>query len=241
MSDLGFCQQVLNYALSLMGKPIVTEEFKGKSSPTPDEFERLWLPPPLKKARLDLILDINKILAVIVVALKLIPGWESMSFDPPDGTNAATDQSTSNLLVPNTTLDFQFLRSGYAFDMYLDFVETGILSSDEIVMPTFAESVATKQPKKQTATTQDSPGAFLTSSALFSTKFGQHEKRGQKFLLTQKPSNVGTLAWQLTPPLGPLIEYIASRTATNPIEILEFVAELDEEVVLKCKKYKCEL
>ena len=59
------------------------------------------------------------------------------------------------------------------------------------------------------------------------------------YVLTKKRPGAGiTAGMALSPPLGPLIEYIAHKTMSNPIEILDFVAELDEEIVEKKKKGK---
>ncbi|CAJ1965898.1 unnamed protein product [Cylindrotheca closterium] len=234
VSDLGFNQQVLNYALSIMGKSILYERYDEKITPVDGDFEKFWLPPPLKKARLDLILDINKILGVIIVACKFIPGWDNMSFDDPNG---ASNLDSAKLVVPTTAYGFQFLKTGRAFDGYLDFVETKVLNSGTVeeVILSFAKSLRT-QPESQSV--QESPQKFLFSRTVTSVKRRYNAEGTHKYLLTRRPSAVGTLAWQMEPPMGPLVEYIANRTATNPIDILDFVADLDEEVERKCKKYK---
>ncbi|KAL3935194.1 MAG: hypothetical protein SGBAC_009236 [Bacillariaceae sp.] len=238
VSDLGLSQQVLNYALSMMGKSIVNEHCDPNIAPVVGEFEKFWLPPPLKKARLDLILDINKILAIIVVACKLIPGWENMTFDVPNG--ASSQDSSTKLAVPIAAGEFQYLKAGSAFDGYLDFFETQVLNSDEVVMPTFAKSLKTK-PESQASTIQKPPNKLLVSRTAANAKEKHSAVGTHKYLFSRRPSTVGTLAWQMDPPLGLLLEYIANKTATNPIDILDFVAELDEEIARKCKKYKCEL
>jgi hypothetical protein len=254
VSDLGLNQQVLNYTLSILGQPIINETFDPSASKDERTDERFWLPPPLKKARPDLLLDNARILAVIVVACKMIPGWENLTFQVPVASDQSNDRingtaDTSNRdtckthFVPGTAGHFRFLKNGPLMDNYLDFVEGTVLNMNDLVMPEFLKSLELpknsdqqEQSTKSTVRPNDTFLSYKKDEGL--SKKGRYQRKGSFYYqVTEKVPKAGSFAWQLSPPLGPLLEYIAYKTATNPMEILDFVAELDVEIAHKCEKY----
>jgi hypothetical protein len=96
VSDLEFGQQVLNYSLALMGLPfVVPEQSHPRTSTNTDDDDddkrkddnhtspSNWMPPSLKAARPDLLVEPSHILGVIVVACRLVPGWDCWSYTRP--------------------------------------------------------------------------------------------------------------------------------------------------------------
>lgn len=258
VADLGLKQQVLNYTLSIMGQPISNEKL------TPNETElsksaRFWLPPPLRKARPDFLLDTTRILAVIVVACKMIPGWEEMTFHVPAAASGEKrkpgneSKASKSHFVPSTPAHFRFLKNGPIMDNYLDFVETNLLvNKGDVIMPGFIKALEQKTnhsdqqqqqaPHSATLTTVLPNDIFLACKSdkdLVSEGGTDDESQHPyQYQLAEKVPNDSTLgSRQLSPPLGPLLEYMAYKTAANPIDILDFVAELDEEIAHKCKKH----
>eukprot|EP00980_Cylindrotheca_fusiformis_P012745 scaffold3118_cov64-Cylindrotheca_fusiformis.AAC.3 len=264
VADFGMNQQVLNYALSIMGHPIkqnggTTGGNDNHSSSS--SSSSLWIPPALKKARPDFLLQTTRILAVIVVACKMIPGWEDMKFEVPASSDDNDDTAPNHhRFVPRSAAHFQFLRNGPLMKNYLDFMETIVLkknTNDNTVLPQFVKALEEQQEKTIVQPKESSSVAttgavrpnntFLMcrsdDPATTSTMNNENDEEGKEkeddslfqYLLTDRmPKENG---WQLRPPLGPLLEYMAYKTATNPMEILDFVAELDEEILHKCNKY----
>jgi hypothetical protein len=254
VSDLGLNQQVLNYTLSILGQAITTEishgEGRKKYKTQGRTEERLWLPPRLKKARLDLLLDNARILAVIVIACKMIPGWDNLIFQVPVASDQSNDRmnDTANTsdrdtckthFVPRTAGHFRFLKNGPIMDNYLDFVEGTVLTRNELVMPEFLKSL--ELPKNSDQQQQSTKSTVRPNDTFLSHKKGLTRKIRNEgtfhYQMTEKVPKGGSFAWQLSPPLGPLLEYIGYKTATNPMEILDYVAELDVEVAHMSDKH----
>ena len=90
VSDLQFGKTVLNFALALMGLPTAVPVRSGDDKDDDSDEENddsTWLPPSLKAARPDRLVEPAHILGVILVACKLIPGWDRWSFIRPMAAN----------------------------------------------------------------------------------------------------------------------------------------------------------
>jgi hypothetical protein len=270
VSDLGFRQKILNLALALMDLPLVetkmareeVNESKGKDKLLDPEF---WVPPPLNKARPDMLLDRAKILAVIAVACKMIPGWdEDLYFQAPMAQRPIEQNNTSKLsiigldakrvkterkkhrFVPCTTGHFRFLKNGQGLNDYLDFVEENILNINDVTMPAFVNSLEVTKEDKNAPTLQGKSTllanniliAYKKDTTCLSRSRGEKKRKLQNkslinYQLTERIRGASSFAWQLSPPLGPLIEYMAYKTRTNPMDILNFVGDLDLEIAEK--------
>ena len=316
VGELGLSQKVLNYALAIIG----IKDLGGRSGRSDDDndlatgakddenindnldIKQMWLPPHLRKARPDLILDKHRILAVIVVACKMIPGWQNIVFQGPTTARRRSENDSNDCkkeeveeeekeealgqqhettkkqkivqnysrFVPTRPGDFRFMKNGESVDGYLDFLEETIIDPNNTSMPDFVSTLLEKQEieRKQSLSTtnhlkqdaaadgtivfcdtilaykkkQQSPKeakSKIKTTEPKKRKFAPKPRESHVYELTKKRPGAGiTAGMALSPPLGPLIEYIAHKTMSNPIEILDFVAELDEEIVEKKKKGK---
>lgn len=230
----------------------------------------LWLPPPLKKARCDKLLDHAKILAVILVACKMIPDWdEGLSFDEPFASNKNRQEKTSSQslsisqeeitfgrdakrlnterekkrFVPSKPGHFRCLKNGQSVTDYLDFIEENIVNTNDATMPEFV-NLLEGQHRETVARIPTAKPSFLIENTILTCRKDSNEVRMLcdtremkhtefKYQLTEKLRGASSFAFQMNPPLGPLIEYMAYKTNTKPMAILDFVSSLDLEIAEK--------
>lgn len=119
VADLRLGQRVLDIALALTGSK-------------PSNKASLWLPAPLQRTNPRKVSTPEHALAVIVVACKMCPGWESWSYVriPPKRKATTSDKSAEQRFVPWNEKQFSLLRDDNISD-YLDFLEEVILVKNE--------------------------------------------------------------------------------------------------------------
>lgn len=135
VTNLGFNQRVLDIAMSLIGQPSGTES--DSTLPLQLETADKWLPGSLQRAHPRRIKSTEYALAVIVVACKMCPGWETWSYGPPaaeakeirnnqkDGKGLSANAS-SRRFVPWNEEQFKLMRDE-DISGYLDFYEETML------------------------------------------------------------------------------------------------------------------
>lgn len=278
VGELGLSQKVLTYALAIIGIKTLDLNIS-----TMDELNldltTMWIPPHLKRARPDLILDRHKILAVIVVACKMIPGWQNITLQGPFlqrdilnqkdfgkevGENATKRRKlvqSHTRLVPSRPADCRFVKNGESVTRYLDFLEETVIDPADTTMPDFVANLEEQRRKQTLSDIRNTDTAEVipcntifvykdkqlepplkakrvtkATSSKKETKRGWHGPRqSHVYELTMKRTGAGN---NIPAPLGPLIEYIAYNTMSDPVEIVDFVAELDEEIAEKKKNGK---
>ena len=142
IQDLGFDQEVLDISLALMG---VRTENRGicdnhteSSNSTIEQTERIGrnrLPPPLQCAHFKTLYTPLQIAAVIIVAGKLTPGWETWQFTNlhkgADMSSTDVTQQPTPAYVPWNEAQIHLLGNGRTCDHYLNFLESTALSGVE--------------------------------------------------------------------------------------------------------------
>lgn len=128
---LGFEQRVLDFSLALMGR-------------LKDAPNDIWLPPTLNSARPDRLWTQAHVLAVIVVACKMTPGWETWTYPKPGGSVASkakqklpTEGGTKRQktlskgarFIPYNDPHLRLLGNGSDLNDYLDFLESNVFES----------------------------------------------------------------------------------------------------------------
>jgi hypothetical protein len=176
--DLGFGKRVFDYALALMG-------FETTAPP------QSWLPAPLEQARPENLWSQAHVLAVIVVACKMVPGWETRPYPTDragktpllseDSGFAKTSERQKTLaprdrFVPYNDQHIRFLENGPSLEGYVDFVEENIFTeeaSDGPIFPEFTARLKADKPKTD-AVEQDShddtTAAVLPNPILFGAR-----------------------------------------------------------------------
>ncbi|OEU11683.1 hypothetical protein FRACYDRAFT_244806 [Fragilariopsis cylindrus CCMP1102] len=218
-----------------------------------------WLPSPLPGARPDKLGDINRILAVAVIACKLIPHWED-----------------NHRYVFIRAEHFRYIGNGKMESDYLDFLEEGILcraNSDNhssYALPKFVESLNAspdddgsgdyKHHQLEEMNDNDDEAAVVqnnetvlgwknrpkqiikemlelnkSSEIKQSAPPGKKERTEQMISYRLTTLSDVTSVRTLSSPLGPLIEYIAYKMEAQPEFILKHLIELDKEMSLKDK------
>lgn len=149
VDDLGFGQDVLDRTLALMG--IL------KHAPS-----NLWLPAPLQMALPKNLGTTAQVLAVIAVACRMTPGWETWIYPGPTAprTETTTDvdivassqqvrvdrkrqrvESEARRFVPYNEDHLRLLRNGQTVEGYLDFLEGNVLDEKESIFPNFRSTL----------------------------------------------------------------------------------------------------
>jgi len=100
-----------------------------------------WLPPKLWYAHPDKLSDIHQILAVVIVACKLIPDWESnQRYVFQRGRDFNDSFKVSDRFVPWTQEQFRYIVTGKTESDYLDFLEEYIFRGSNHALPKFVET-----------------------------------------------------------------------------------------------------
>jgi len=120
-ADLNIPQRVLNTALSLMGVECRSDD--GNES----VVETTMAAPPLKNARLTRLPTPAHVLAVLIVAIKFTPRWESwqvrcLPCRDGGGAGAGGGTAATKFVVPWKESSFRALKNGQV-GKYLDFVD----------------------------------------------------------------------------------------------------------------------
>ena len=166
VKDLGFGKQILDRSLALMG--ILTH--------VPSH---VWHPGPLEGARPQNLATAAQVLAVIAVACRMTPGWETWAYPGPMALALSNNQmdesddeivdfqkreqeekrrrveSESSRFVPYNEEHVRLLRNGPLVEGYLDFLEDHILDEIEAIFPRFRSTLKTPNLEK-TAWSSDS-------------------------------------------------------------------------------------
>jgi len=167
INDLGFGQVVLDRSFALMG--IL------KQAPS-----NLWLPAPLHGALPKNLGTTAQVLAVIAVACRMTPGWETWVYPDPsapsDNNAKAKDdilgsreehrlakrrrmESESSRFVPYNEENFRLMRNGPFVEGYLDFLEDNVLDEKEAIFPRFRATLESTNGKEASyATTPENEG-----------------------------------------------------------------------------------
>mmetsp|Transcript_17187 Transcript_17187/g.35912 ORF Transcript_17187/g.35912 Transcript_17187/m.35912 type:complete len:822 (+) Transcript_17187:475-2940(+) len=147
---------------------------KERSSQSTNENEvpkrkRTWLPSPIMGARSDKLGDVNRILAVVVVACKLIPNWEqnhryiffrgrrrainsSSNSNKGQLSSESTSEQKNNTIramdrfVPWNQEYFRYIGNGKTETDYIDFLEEFIFRGNSYALPKFVESLKESSP-----------------------------------------------------------------------------------------------
>ena len=151
IDDFGFDKQILARSFALMG--ILKED------PT-----KMWLPAPLQGARPENLWSTAHVLAVIVVACKMTPGWETWVYPLPTGqhkdpikveenildcqeqervTKRRRTETAKNRFVPYNADNFRLLTNGPVMEGYLDYLEDTVLDEKEAIFPNFRSQLTT--------------------------------------------------------------------------------------------------
>ncbi|KAL3761959.1 hypothetical protein ACHAWU_010136 [Discostella pseudostelligera] len=150
IQDLGFDQRVLDISLALMGVRTVSRDrsraldrrlsdnHTESSNSTIEQIERNDvrcnpLPPPLQCAHFKKLYTPLHVAAVIIVACKLSPGWETWQFTNlhrgADMSNVDAGQQPSPAFVPWQEAQLPLLGNGSTLNHYLNFLENSAFSS----------------------------------------------------------------------------------------------------------------
>lgn len=161
IDDLGFDKQILVRSFALMG--IL------KQAPA-----NMWLPAPLQGARPENLWSTAHVLAVIVVACKMTPGWETWVYPLPTGPRKDQIKAVENILdyqederatkrrrtelaknrfVPYNEENFRLLTNGPMMEGYLDYLEDNILDEKEAIFPNFRSLLKTTIGEEVSAST----------------------------------------------------------------------------------------
>jgi hypothetical protein len=264
VSDLGLGQHVLDYSLALMGLPIIIRP----GTKTNEEFGKgvvgdPWLPRPLKRARPDRLLDPAKILGVIVIAYKLIPGWQKHSYKRPmsstkyegkEGDEASFSSGVDSQagpkakrrrtlqfrrrFVPWTQESFRFVGNGRLMEDYLGFLEEEMVAPNDSVLPEFVSGLDSNEKTRTPCAANENSQTALPCRSLRSVTQQSLQYRWTDGLLHYEVTDdPGTDSIGPAPePLGPLLEYMAFKSGVLPTDILRFVIELDKDMKKKRKK-----
>ena len=281
---------------------------QGGGTPVVNIVNTEWLPPALRKARPDKLCDIDQILAVVIVACKLIPNWErnhhyvfSQGRGPrtetknSEHTDGITNQQSTigeygtdagessqvaaaagllNLnskdrFVPWNHEEFRRIGNGKTESEYLEFLKECIFRGNRYALPKFVESLS-KSPSlpsddhdltneedsmKEEELDEIQSNSFVhrdTNTVVVPNDVVLGWKKNPRFeedhpchprdklkldRVPYRPTKCTDTAGLRKPdgPLGPLIEYMAYKTGTCPIRILDQLLELDEELASKGK------
>jgi hypothetical protein len=172
--ELGLGQRVLNYCLAMMGLPVAQETLFDSEEQLPRKMSRkaqsphvasselqhqrrtpYSLPQQLAAARPDRLSILSKIIAVIVVACKLIPDWDEkygyhrLTTTTPvlegNGIDTTTHSQRESLkriraarrFIPWNEQHFRFLGNGRLEEDYLDYLEENVMKINSPVLPKF--------------------------------------------------------------------------------------------------------
>lgn len=250
VADLRLGQRVLDIALSLIGKqPINATE---------------WLPTPLERTHPGRISTPEHALAVIAVACKMCPGWESWSYVkvPPKKNRNGVKSEAHQRFVPWNEEQFNLLDDENISD-YLDFIEDiVIVKGDEDEHPSIKKIASLfEKDCEGTVPEEDSTQAAQSSDAEILKKPPKGEVLLQgvsndkhKELLNRHPKNylpylsypdqethTKIMGKELSLTAAPfhsyytrLIEYMAYKIRVAPHRIHAFVTYIDEEIVALC-------
>eukprot|EP00536_Pseudo-nitzschia_multiseries_P017711 jgi/Psemu1/328622/estExt_fgenesh1_pg.C_17490001 len=127
---------------------------------------RTWLPSPILGARPDKLSDLDRILAVVVVACKLIPGWDQnhrYRFARGGGTEESSGSASgshgiraTDRFVPWNQSHFRFIGNGRTERDYLQFLEEFVFpGSNHHALPKFVESLKDSTAAAAAATNDD--------------------------------------------------------------------------------------
>ncbi|KAG7359050.1 hypothetical protein IV203_015639 [Nitzschia inconspicua] len=251
VSNLGLSQLVLDFALALMGLP-VSRSVSSANESVNDESS--WLPPTLSKAHPDGLNDVSRILAVVVVACKLIPNWYSgleysvgssvISADAKDRTRNST---SSKGWIPWDREHFNRIGNGKTEMDYLNFLEATVMHSDKYVYPEFVKMLDDTDPTHIEDAVADPPvcanNVLLRTEPRSKTQKHPNNTAGKnskpetkrknktpQFLYRLTKREDMEMATNIQDPLRPLIEYFAYRTWTSFEKIVGYLIVLDEEM-----------
>ena len=250
----------------------VSSQGNHKNAPAVDKEKTEWLPPALRKARPDKLSDIDQILAVVIVACKLIPGWETNHhyvFSRGIGSTSSeqeTEDKAKDRFVPWNHKEFCRIVNGKTESDYLDFLKECIFRGDRYALPKFVESLS------KSSSDFDDHGENEGIKEEESVDEHRSDTSLQPGMNTVVKPNDVVLDWKKNPsfenvnptpirdslgqirvpyrqtkyadttsvkrpagPLGVLIEYMAYKTGTCPVRILNQLLVLDEELASKGK------
>ncbi|KAL7551411.1 hypothetical protein ACHAWF_016095 [Thalassiosira exigua] len=146
IQDFGFDQRVFNNAMSLMGvangsaqnDPAVKADSPTGSRSAVDQSTESnitsnVLPPPLGRASKDTLHTPLHVAAVLVVACKFCPGWETWQITNlhARASDTVSRQKPSEAFVPWNEAQFQLLGSGPTLNHYINFLEETAFKSLE--------------------------------------------------------------------------------------------------------------
>lgn len=137
VTDLGLCRRVLDVTYALMGlnederertitKKSLLDHLLRDMKPNEDNVD--WLPPRLELGQPEYLTHPVQVLALVLVACKMIPGWETWTFKDPqyddyqgenDHTNPKQSQSTTSRF-PYSDDGLRLLTNGRSLEAYLD-------------------------------------------------------------------------------------------------------------------------
>jgi hypothetical protein len=266
--SLGLSQTVLNYSLALIGLPVAYQSLSligsgNKGSGSLPSKDRIWLPPSLPSTRADRLSKMSDLLAVIVVACKLIPGWEKQlsfkweisdsalryerrsdkgaSHDQPTGKSNRVDDS----FVPWNPRIFSQIGNGTREEGYLRFLENGsVLSVDTTTLPRTAKLFSdTKKPdklyypsvhNKQQPTVKPRAVLDVLSQSDFKTSRDTQPQSRSQYRRIACDGISGKGPLPL--PEGPLIEYIAAKLGARIDEIVKFLIQVEDDLAVRNRK-----
>ena len=250
VADLRLGQRVLDIALSLIGKkPVNTTG---------------WLPAPLERTHPGRVSTPEHALAVIAVACKMCPGWESWSYVkvPPKKDRHGAKSEAHQRFVPWNEEQFNLLDDENISD-YLDFIEDIVIVKEDKDAHPSIQKIASLFEKdcEEIVPADDSAPVAQSGDAEIRKKppKGEVLLRGvsndkHKELLNRRPKNylpylsypepethtsIAGKELKLTPEpfhsyYTRLIEYMAYKIRVAPHRIHAFVAYIDEEIVALC-------
>jgi hypothetical protein len=227
-----------------------------------------WLPQPLKRARPDRLLDPARVLGVIVIAYKLIYGWQKHSYERPmsstkygekesDEASFSSDVESQvepkakrrrtlqrrKRFVPWTQESFRFVGNGRLMEDYLGFLEEEMVAPNDSILPEFVSGLDyNEKTRTPCAANENSQTALPCRSLRSAIEQSLQYRPYKKYLHYEVTHNPGSSSIGPAPePLGPLLEYMAFKSGVLPTDILRSVVELDKGMKKRKAKYRVPL
>ncbi len=228
VGQLGLSQTVLNFSLALMGLPFIPD--KTKIGP------KHRIPTALRACRTDKIVRMSELLGVVVTACKYIPRWEDHWYEKV-AYDEITHKTQGANVVPWNQAEIHQLY-GSCSEAHLELLERKIMRIDDSLL--FSDDAHSYL---HTNLFDDMHEAD-TKDAVFpsSTVLRLHPSSREKSHLSRikgvlfEASEDGIQGIVPAPPLGTLIEYVATKTGASPRKILKFHLKLGEEMQRRAKK-----
>ena len=156
--------------------------------------------------------------------------------------NNNTPSKRARRFVPWGDHHFRYISHGSLMTDYLDFLEDEVIAVENPLVVDSIEELKYDKPRESTrsADTQTATSKVIPSTTIAHfndqprSTAAKTEKRKSKqtrmYETSKNPESSGQSYTPLSGPMGPLVEHMANMSGTSPVDIIDFVSQLDKSL-----------